>query len=106
MYRYKSQFGKEYLADIMKLSKVYGDIQKISTSKAKPDYSTFDIEVFYNILWCMAKSADLTIPDPMTWLDSFETFPVFEILPQVMDIIGGNSISTAKDTTGTKAKNA
>ena len=90
--RYKAQFGKDFFAEIMKL----GSLSKLN--KNKIDYKIFentDFEVFYNIIWTLAKTADKTIPEPITWLDSFDEFPLFEILPELQDLITA-SIQTKK----------
>lgn len=31
----------------------------------------------------MAKTADKDIPDPMSWLDEFDEFPMIEIVPEL-----------------------
>ena len=46
-----------------------------------------DMEVFYDIIWTMAKTADRTIPDPLEWLDGFEVFPLNEIMGEVKDLL-------------------
>lgn len=90
--RFKAQFGKDYFAEIIKLNKL---------SKFKEDKTNYealenaDFEVFYNIIWTLAKTADKNIPEPLTWLDSFEEFPLFEIIPQIQDLITA-SIQTKK----------
>lgn len=90
--RFKAQFGKDYFAEIIKLNKL---------SKFKEDKINYkalenaDFEVFYNIIWTLAKTADKSIPEPLTWLDNFEEFPLFEIIPQIQDLITA-SIQTKK----------
>lgn len=88
--RYKAQFGRDYFADLMKVAKVFGKgaernlgIQDISF--ASLDH--MDMEVFYDIIWTMAKTADRTIPDPLEWLDGFEVFPLNEIMGEVKDLL-------------------
>jgi hypothetical protein len=84
--RFKAQFGKDYLSEIMKLDslkKLTGRDGKINTKA----FESFDLEVFYNIAWTLAKTADKDIDDPITWLDKFETFPVMEIIPELQDMI-------------------
>ena len=46
-----------------------------------------DFDVFYNIIWVLAKTANKKIPDPITWLDEFEEFPLFDIIPELQDLI-------------------
>lgn len=88
--RYKAQFGKDYFADIMKL---YPLAKLADVNPEDMDMETLkllDLEVFYNLLWAMAKTADKSLPDPITWLDEFEVFPLFEILPEVQELIISN----------------
>lgn len=82
--RYKAQFGKDFFADIIKLSSLEGlNSKKIDLKKI----DNLDFEVFYNIIWVLAKTADKKIPEPITWLDGFEEFPLFEIIPELQDLI-------------------
>lgn len=80
--RYKAQFGRDAVRDLMKLSQVTdpetGEINQIDT---------LDLDVFFNLAWTLAKTADPDIPDPLTWLDSFEAFPLMEILPELQDLL-------------------
>lgn len=82
--RYKAQFGKDFFSEILKLSSLDGlNSKKIDLKKI----DSLDFEIFYNIIWVLAKTADKTIPEPITWLDSFEEFPLFEIIPELQDLI-------------------
>lgn len=91
--RFKAQFGKDYFAEIIKLNKL---------SKFKVDEDNYEIlgnadfEIFYNIIWTLAKTADKNIPEPLTWLDGFDEFPLFEIIPQVQDLIAASIRSKKK----------
>lgn len=77
--RYKIQFGKDLLTELIKLDGAYKD------GELQPD--KIDFEVFFNILWIMAKTADSTIKPPVEWLDEFEEFPILEVLPKVMEML-------------------
>ena len=82
--RYKAQFGKDFFVDIMKLSSLDGfNPKKIDLKKI----DKLDFEVFYNIIWVLAKTANKKIPAPITWLDEFEEFPLFDIIPELQDLI-------------------
>lgn len=90
--RYKAQFGSDFFADIIKMYPI------MKLNKEQLSYETLqslDLEVFYNILWAMAKTADKTIPDPLTWLDGFDEFPLFDIFEEVQDLIIKN-LQTSK----------
>ena len=51
----------------------------------------FSLEMFENIAYIMAKHADPTIPDTVEdWLDEFNTFSIYQVLPQLIDLWGLN----------------
>ena len=77
--RYKMQFGKDLLTELIKLDGAYQD----GELKAEK----LDFEMFFNILWVMAKAAAPEIKPPIEWLDEFEEFPILEILPEVMELL-------------------
>ena len=74
--RYKQQFGKDFFAEIAKMS-----------NGKKFNLADLDMEAFYNIAWVFAKTADKTIPEPLEWLDTFETFPILDIIPDLQDML-------------------
>lgn len=93
-YRYKAQFGREYIADAIQMEEFL-----LSTKagvnggdEANPlyDLTKYSLECVYNILWTLAKTANENIPSPQQWLDSFDTFPVMDIFEQVKDIMVQN----------------
>lgn len=82
--RFKAQFGKDYLIEIMKLEALLKlDVKNLSLL----DLKEIDFELFYNIAWALAKTANPHIPDPLTWLDQFEEFPLFEIMPELQELV-------------------
>jgi len=93
--RYKSQFGKDYFSEILKLEK----LSKVMDSKKMTDaekLANVDFELFYNIAWVFAKTSDSKIPEPLVWLDGFEVFPLDEILPELMDLMTSSMQSKKK----------
>ena len=91
--RYKAQFQRDALQDIFKLQEVLGDNNEVK------DLSALDLEVFYNLIWTLAKTADPKIEPPMEWLDGFSEFPLMDILPELMDMIFsclGSTVKTKK----------
>ena len=50
------------------------------------------LEVFENIAWTMAKHADpVGVPDsPDDWLEQFNCFSIYEVLPQLFELWGMN----------------
>ena len=52
---------------------------------------TFSLELFENIAFVMAKHADPNIPDtPEEWLEEFNTFSIYQVLPQIIELWGLN----------------
>ena len=79
--RYKAQFGRDALQDIFRLQSAIDSKGQIK------NIDTLDLEVFYNLIWTLAKTADPSIPPPLEWLDTFGEFPLAEIVPEVIDLI-------------------
>ena len=76
---------------------IYKDFAALQTSVQEGDEegSTLDIEsleVFENIAYIMAKHADSNVPDnPDDFLEQFNTFSIYEILPQLIELWGLNT---------------
>lgn len=47
-----------------------------------------------NITWSMAKAADSSVPDPMSWIAELEVFPVDTIVPEVVGLAAQGLVST------------
>lgn len=87
---YRQRFQRDILKDMAELQDKY---QSGDTLTAR------DLECFENIAYVMAKQGDPNIPDdPDAWLDGFDMFSIFEVLPQILELwgISGISISTSK----------
>lgn len=79
--RYKAQFQRDAIKDIYKMQNAIDDNNEISNIDA------LDLEIFYDLLWTLAKTADKSIEPPMEWLDSFDEFPLMDIIPEVVGLI-------------------
>ena len=76
---------------------VYKDLAKLQsdTRNNNPECSEMSInslEVFEDLAWLMAHHADPeNVPDtPDEWLEEFNTFSIYEILPQLIELWGLN----------------
>jgi hypothetical protein len=99
--RYKAQFGRDYFKEIFKMLPLT-QINKKDTNPA--DLESLDFEVFYNIAWIMAKTAEPTIPEPLEWLEQFEEFPIADIFPELQELMLASMQSSKKNMTpATKA---
>lgn len=83
--RYKAQFQQDFFNDLFKLVKggKVGEDGKVDPSTIE----SMDFEFFYNFTWVLAKQADKKIEDPLTWLDSFDSFPIMDIIPEIQDLL-------------------
>lgn len=75
---------------------IYKDLRALETSigngdEAESNLDLFSLEMFENIAFVMAKHADPGIPDtPEEWLDGFNTFSIYQVLPQLIELWGLN----------------
>lgn len=80
--RYKMQFHRDGLRDLIKLQgAINPDTKEIDNLQA------LDLDVFYNMTWVLAKVANPQIPPPLEWLDTFSEFPLMDIIPEVLDLM-------------------
>lgn len=110
MLLYKQIFGREYFADLAKIIKSKKQIdaaENKANPKAKKGKKTetedeisdeeliaiaeqlenLNLEVYYNLLYVLAKSADPKLPDPLTWFGSFEEFDVITVFDTVSPML-------------------
>lgn len=83
---YRIKFHRDIYKDLSALEKA---IDKNSEEGSTLD--TFSLEMFENIAYIMAKHAYSTIPDtPEEWLDEFNTFSIYQVLPKLIELWGLN----------------
>lgn len=85
---YRLKFGRDIYKDFAALQK--------SVSEGDDNKSSLNIEsleVFENIGYIMAKHAqpDVVPDSPDKWLEGFNTFSIYEILPQLIELWGLNT---------------
>lgn len=81
--RYKAQFGRDALGVLLKMEMV---MEKLKEGNSEA-IEALDLAPFFEIIWTLAKTADPTIQPPMEWLDSFDEFPLAEIIPELQDLL-------------------
>jgi len=83
---YRLKFGRDIYRDLAALEKNVGE-----NEEGKSNLDLVSLEMFENIAYVMAKHADPNIPNtPEEWLDEFNTFSIYQILPQLIDLWGLN----------------
>lgn len=84
---YRLKFHRDIYKDLKSLEKSIGDGNEESSN-----LDMFSLEMFENIAYIMAKHADPSIPDnPEDWLDEFNTFSIYQVLPQLIQLWGLNT---------------
>ena len=83
---YRLKFRRDIYQDFAALQKSVGENTEESSA-----LDIESLEVFENIAYIMAKHANAAIPaSPDEWLEQFNTFSIYEILPQLIDLWGLN----------------
>ena len=83
---YRIKFQRDIYKDLSVLEKSIGN-----GDPEKSSLDLFSLEMFENIAYVMAKHADPSIPDnPEEWLDEFNTFSIYQVLPKLIELWGMN----------------
>ncbi len=83
---YRIKFKRDIFKDLTRLEKSYKE-REDGTKELEID----DLEIFENVAYIMALHADPTTPKTIEeWLDQFEMFSIYEILPQILELWGSN----------------
>ena len=83
---YRMKFQRDIYKDLKTLEKSVGDNREENSN-----LDMFSLEMFENIAFVMAKHADPAIPNsPEEWLDGFNTFSIYQVLPQLIELWGLN----------------
>lgn len=88
---YRIKFKRDIFKDLSRLESSY---KKKAADAAEESGSTFeveDLEIFENVAYIMALHADKSVPGSIEdWLDQFEMFSIYEILPEILELWGDN----------------
>lgn len=83
---YRAKFKRDIFKDLARLEKSFK-----ANSEDGESFAIDDLEIFENVAYVMAFHADNTIPDSIDqWLDQFEMFSIYEIMPQLLELWGDN----------------
>lgn len=99
LYRYREQFKSDFLTDLADIDKRIRRIKKTNNSEEDSKLEEFQqcrLEIFERIAWAMAKTSDPTIPTIDKWLDKFKMFAIYEVLPDIMELVTSMFMSSQK----------
>lgn len=98
---YRHKFGRDMVRDLNRLRGAYTKAAALpedadDETRLDAQLDAVDLEIFENAAYIMARQADETMPaDPDVWLDSFNTFSIYEILPHILELWAVNQQTTA-----------
>ena len=90
---YRVKFGRDIYKDLRSLEKSVGN-----GNEEKSDLDMFSLEMFEDLAWVMARHYDpKAVPDtPDEWLEQFNTFSIYQVLPELIELWGLNVQSEAE----------
>lgn len=98
---YRFRFKRDIIRDINDLKKAYEKAKAIAPDateeeRKEAEFSVVNLTVFENVAYIMAKHADPSVPDtPEEWLDKFEMFSIYEVLPEILELWNMSNKTTA-----------
>lgn len=79
---YRAQFHRDIFRDLMQLQKTIEENDEKNSTVGLDN-----LEIFENVAYIMARHADPSQPDtPEKWLDQFDTFSIYEVLPELLEL--------------------
>ena len=98
---YRAKFKRDIFRDLNKLQKSYKD----KGSEKGSSMEIEDLEIFENVAYIMAYHADPTIPGTIDeWLDQFEMFSIYQVLPEILELWGDNLITDVESKKNKSAR--
>ena len=83
---YRAKFKRDIFKDLSRLESSYK-----GNSDDGSSFEIEDLEIFENVAYIMAYLADHSIPATIEeWLDEFEMFSIYEVLPEILELWGMN----------------
>ena len=94
---YRLKFHRDLFIDLQKVAKSVETKGK-KTDKQDSEIPLEDLELFENIAYVMAQHADpKNVPtDIMEWLEQFDTFSIYQILPTILELWKLNELTQSQ----------
>lgn len=90
---YRGLIGRDMIADMNKLKKAY-DRKK----KGEDELDIIDLQIFEDVAYIMARQAcpDMEEKTADEWLDTFDMFSIYEVMPHILELWAINTIQTSQ----------
>ena len=93
---YRAKFKRDIFKDLAKLEQSYA-----GKAKDGDEFQIEDLEILENVAYIMAFHADGSIPKSIDeWLDQFDMFSIYEVLPEILTLWGENMLTDAQSKKG------
>lgn len=93
---YRNMFHRDMMIDMQQL---ITEDKSVKEDDGK-HFSINSLEIFENISYIMARSGAENSPDfpesPVEWLDGFDMFNIYEVLPTIVELWGINQKTLSK----------
>lgn len=90
---YRALIGRDMIKDMNRLKKSYDRKQK-----DEEDLDIVDLQIFEDVAYIMARHADPEMKEKTAddWLDTFNMFSVYIVLPQILELWAINTKQTSE----------
>lgn len=89
---YRVLIGRDMIQDMNRLIKAYN-----RKKKNDDDLDIIDLQIFEDVAYTMARHADPDMAEKTAdeWLDGFDMFSIYEILPHILELWAINTKQTS-----------
>ena len=90
---YRAIIGRDMIQDMNKLMKSYERKQK-----SEDDLDVIDLQIFEDVAYIMARHANPDMEEKTAddWLDTFDMFSIYEVLPHILEQWAVNTRQTSQ----------
>lgn len=90
---YRALIGRDMIADMNRLKKKFTKIK----AGEEETLDMVDLQIFEDAAYIMARQADPDIEQATAdeWLDTFDIFSIYEILPKLFELWASNTAQTS-----------
>lgn len=94
---YRMLTGRDMIIDMNKLSKSFKAVEEAKKNGDEICFSSQDLLIFEDTAYVMARHANPDMEEKTAddWLDKFNMFSIYEVLPQLLVLWGENQRTTS-----------
>lgn len=94
---YRMLIGRDMITDMSKLSKSFKRVQEAEKNGEDYSFTSQDLQIFEDTAYVMARHAtpDMEEKTADEWLDTFDMFSIYEVLPDLLILWGENQRTTS-----------